>query len=77
VRVCECVCFCLLVCAPHACSTHRRQKRAKDPLELESQMAVCHRLGAGNGIPGRPEEQPALLPLSHLQAPSLTSDPLS
>ena len=33
-------CFaCTNVCAPHACSTHRRQKRAKDPLELESQMA--------------------------------------
>lgn len=36
----------MYVCVKHACSTHRGQKRAPDPPELELQMVVSLQGGA-------------------------------
>lgn len=38
---------CMNAC-PHVCSTCRGQRMAPDPLELELEMIISHKLGAGN-----------------------------
>lgn len=38
----------LHICAAHACSDCRSQKRATDALEMESHMVVSSPVGAGN-----------------------------
>jgi hypothetical protein len=37
---------CMYVCATYTCSTHRGQKKASNPLELEL-IVVSHHVGAG------------------------------
>lgn len=39
---------CLYVCAPCIFGTRRGQKRPSDPLELDSQITVNHRVSSGN-----------------------------
>jgi hypothetical protein len=43
-----CVFACMLVCTPHACSSHRGQKRALNPLELESHKVLSTHVCTGN-----------------------------
>lgn len=46
-HMCGCFSF-MCVCAPHACSTHRGQKRASNPLQLFAEWLWALYLGAGN-----------------------------
>jgi hypothetical protein len=42
-------CFaCMHICAPPVCRTHRGQEGVSDPRELDFQMLVNHREGAGS-----------------------------
>jgi hypothetical protein len=44
-----CTVFCLhVVHAPHACSAQGGQKRALDPLELESQLVMGYYVGVAS-----------------------------
>lgn len=39
---------CMDVCAPHACSVCRSQKRESDPLGLALQIVLSHHVGSRN-----------------------------
>ena len=64
VCVCVCVCVCVYLCVCMyicVCSTSRGQKRAQDPLKLESQVAVSLSQEHRELILGPLQEQSMLL----------------
>lgn len=54
----------VFVCASHACSAHRGQKRLLDLLEVELQMVVSPHVGAGNSGPLEERSYPLSDPAS-------------
>lgn len=65
-------CICLRVCGCiHECSACRGQKRGSDLLELELQWLQAHWCGCREPKSSPPQEQKALLPVSHLSSPPI------